>query len=179
MVRRLGGVWAPRMSPVVLTLTGARKAFRADELFRDLSLTLASGEHLCLLGPSGAGVIASVPRGPGSAGWGHADLRRSRGGLGLVFQDFRLFPHLDALGNVTLALRAAAFGRGGAEERAQEALAQVGLEAFAHKARRPFRGQQRVAIARALALRPAVLLFDEPTSAGSRAHRGLGAVPGG
>lgn len=158
------------MSAVVLSLTGARKAFGADELFTDLSLTLAQGEHLCLLGPSGAGKSSLLRclMGLEALDEGTLTLADPTAGLGLVFQDFRLFPHLDALGNVTLALRAAqGLGAREAEVRARDALAQVGLEAFAHKKPRALSGgqQQRVAIARALALRPAVLLFDEPTSA--------------
>lgn len=158
------------MSAVVLSLRGARKAFGDDELFAGLSLELAPGEHLCLLGPSGAGKSSLLRciMGLEALDRGMLSLADPTAGLGLVFQDFRLFPHLDALGNVTLALRAAqGLGAGEAEERALDALAQVGLDAFGGKMPGALSGgqQQRVAIARALALRPAVLLFDEPTSA--------------
>jgi polar amino acid transport system ATP-binding protein len=170
------------VSAPVLSLQGARKAFGDDELFAELSLELAPGEHLCLLGPSGAGKSSLLRclMGLEALDGGTLTLTDPTAGLGLVFQDFRLFPHLNALGNVTLALRAAqGLGAKDAEDRARDALAQVGLEAFAGKKPGALSGgqQQRVAIARALALRPAVLLFDEPTSAlDPERTAGLGAV---
>lgn len=158
------------MSPVSLRLTGARKAFGAEALFSDLNLTLHGGRHLCILGPSGAGK-SSLLRclvGLETLDDGAVTLREPGAALGMVFQDFRLFPHLSTLENVTLALR---HGQGlGADEaghRGREALARVGMAGQEGKRPGALSGgqRQRVAIARALALSPAVLLFDEPTSA--------------
>jgi ABC-type polar amino acid transport system ATPase subunit len=95
-------------------------------------------------------------------------LARHRRGVGLVFQQFNLFPHLTALENITLApVRVAGMPSGQAERLGRELLDRVGLadKAGSHPAQLSGGQQQRVAIARALALRPDVLLFDEPTSA--------------
>ena len=86
----------------------------------------------------------------------------------MVFQQFNLFPHLTALDNITLALRyAKGFDRPAAEQRAAEALSNVGLLPWAAHYPAQLSGgqQQRVAIARAVSLDPQVMLFDEPTSA--------------
>ncbi|HET7668903.1 MAG TPA: amino acid ABC transporter ATP-binding protein, partial [Burkholderiales bacterium] len=96
------------------------------------------------------------------------DINAVRRRIGMVFQAFNLYPHLDALGNVSLALRKVLNkGRAEAEQIAMAALTRVGLAEKAKAFPNELSGgqQQRVAIARALALEPAVLLFDEPTSA--------------
>ncbi len=96
------------------------------------------------------------------------NLDRVRRRLGMVFQAFNLYPHLDARRNVTLALRKVLkLPRDQADARAEAALAQVGLadKAASYPAELSGGQQQRVAIARAIALEPAVMLFDEPTSA--------------
>ncbi|GIX14549.1 MAG: hypothetical protein KatS3mg118_2508 [Paracoccaceae bacterium] len=96
------------------------------------------------------------------------NLDRVRRRIGMVFQNFNLYPHLDARRNVTLALRKVlGQSREEADARAAEALARVGLadRADSYPAQLSGGQQQRVAIARAIALEPAVMLFDEPTSA--------------
>ena len=149
----------------MLTLTGARKAFGADGLFHGLSLTLASGSIFVCWALWRWKVIASSVLVGLEALDGSTLTRRSAAGLGLVFQIFALLP-FDALGNVTLALRAARVWARRKRRSERGRPCQVGLEAFAHKARRPFRGA--AAAGRHCSrpgLRPAVLLFDEPTSA--------------
>jgi ABC-type polar amino acid transport system ATPase subunit len=170
------------MSSVALRLTGAQKAFGAEALFSDLDLTLYAGRHLCILGPSGAGK-SSLLRclvGLESLDQGSVTLGEPGAALGLVFQDFRLFPHLSTIDNVTLALRhGQGFSVEDAAQRGREALARVGMAGQEAKAPGALSGgqRQRVAIARALALSPAVLLFDEPTSAlDPERTAGLGAV---
>jgi polar amino acid transport system ATP-binding protein len=93
---------------------------------------------------------------------------RKRAGIGMVFQRFNLFPHLTALGNVTVGpVHVKKVGRRQAEEKGRELLAKVGLSAKADSYPAQLSGgqQQRVAIARALAMDPKLMLFDEPTSA--------------
>ena len=151
----------------------------------DVSLAVAAGEVAVLVGPSGGGkstllrclsgleafasgtvVIAEHRLDPGPQ---PADrLERVRRDVGLVFQQFHLFPHLTAIGNVALAPRVV---RGlpaeEARDRARSLLERVGLARFADAWPATLSGgqQQRVAIARALAMEPRVLLLDEPTSA--------------
>src|SRR2546425_12756426 len=96
------------------------------------------------------------------------DINAVRRRIGMVFQSFNLYPHLDALGNVTLALRKVLRkSRADAEAIGMQALTRVGLAEKAKAYPNELSGgqQQRVAIARALALEPAILMFDEPTSA--------------
>ena len=93
------------------------------------------------------------------------DVRRR---VGIVFQQFNLFPHLDVMGNITLALRKVkGMAKSEAEDIAMGLLTRVGIPEKAHAFPQQLSGgqQQRVAIARALAMRPKAMLFDEPTSA--------------
>jgi iron(III) transport system ATP-binding protein len=143
-----------------------------------LSLTVEAGRIGCLLGPSGSGkstalrciagferpdageVLAGGERLSGAGAWVSPERRR----IGMVFQDFALFPHLDALANVAFGLRD--LDRGARRRRAQELLDLVGLSAEAGRYPHELSGgqQQRVALARALAPRPRLVLLDEPIS---------------
>jgi iron(III) transport system ATP-binding protein len=145
---------------------------------RDVSLDVAGGELLCLLGPSGCGkstllrIAAGVDRqnagevfidgGIVSGGRRH-DPPESRA-VGLIFQDFALFPHLTVADNVAFGLRRSL--NGGRDKVVAEYLARVGLDGYQRKYPHQLSGgeQQRVALARALAPRPRVMLMDEPFS---------------
>jgi ABC-type polar amino acid transport system ATPase subunit len=172
----------------VVELEGIRKSFGEDEVLCGVDLTVQAGEHVVILGPSGSGKstllrtinlleepsagslrVLGVEYGPnprdGVKRGRPLELRRN---VGMVFQQFNLFPHLTALENVALALRAVrGVKRREAEERAADALERVGLRRWAAHYPAEMSGgqQQRVAIARALSLDPNVMLFDEPTSA--------------
>lgn len=148
------------------------------ETLRDVSLMAEPGEVLCLLGPSGSGktTLLRIAAGIEAQKSGRVVLNgREIAGpsvflppeqrsIGLVFQDFALFPHLTILDNVRFGLTA--LSRLEAREEAMIALARVGLEHYAKSYPHVLSGgeQQRVALARALAPRPAVLLMDEPFS---------------
>jgi ABC-type polar amino acid transport system ATPase subunit len=174
---------------IVVRLEGIRKSFGVNEVLHGVDLTVHSGEHVVIFGPSGSGKstllrtinlleepsagsvrVLGVEYGPGLGGGekrGSAlELRRH---VGMVFQQFNLFPHLSALDNIALPLRATKKGltRAEAEERSARALQRVGLLRWAAHYPAELSGgqQQRVAIARALSLDPEVMLFDEPTSA--------------
>ncbi|MBX3578065.1 MAG: ABC transporter ATP-binding protein [Rhizobiaceae bacterium] len=145
---------------------------------RDLSLSAEPGEVLCLLGPSGSGktTLLRIAAGiePQSSGRVLLNDREIAGpavflppeqrSIGLVFQDFALFPHLTILDNVRFGLTALSAEQ--ARKEARIALGRVGLEQYAGSYPHVLSGgeQQRVALARALAPRPAVLLMDEPFS---------------
>jgi ABC-type polar amino acid transport system ATPase subunit len=174
---------------MVVELRGIRKSFGTVEVLHGIDMNVHAGEHVVIFGPSGSGKstllrtinlleepsegsvkVLGVEYGPGFGGRrekrGNAlQLRRH---VGMVFQQFNLFPHLTALHNIALALRSVRrISRHDAEERAALALKQVGLLRFAGRFPGELSGgqQQRVAIARALSLDPEVMLFDEPTSA--------------
>ncbi len=174
----------------IIRLRGVNKSFGKTQVLHGIDLEIERGQHVVLFGPSGSGkstVLRSInllaepdsgslqvdgveygPGLPGEAGvrrGGRLALRRK---VGMVFQQFNLFPHLCALDNVGLPLRKVhGMGRQQARDAAAVALRQVGLldRAGNYPAELSGGQQQRVAIARALALEPEVILFDEPTSA--------------
>ncbi|WP_425544379.1 ABC transporter ATP-binding protein [Deinococcus depolymerans] len=162
--------------PAALSLAGLRKSFGGVAAVRDVSLDVAAGETVALLGPSGCGkstvlrVVAGLERpDAGSvvvAGRDVTGLPPEARGVGLVFQDYALFPHLSVLGNVAYGPRVRGAGRAVAEARAREALALVDLPGLeARRVAGLSGGQaQRVALARALATGAGLLLLDEPMS---------------
>ncbi|MFE4546746.1 ABC transporter ATP-binding protein [Streptomyces sp. NPDC056785] len=142
-----------------------------------LDLTVAPGEVMALLGPSGSGkttalraVAGFVRPASGRVFIGDrdvTDLPPHRRGIGMVVQQYALFPHLRVEENVAFGLRARKVARTEIRGRVAEALEMTGMAAYARRHPRELSGgqQQRVAIARALAIRPGVLLLDEPLSA--------------
>lgn len=161
-----------------LTLEAVRHAYGTTESVRGVSLDVEPGEILCLLGPSGCGkttllrLIAGIERpsagrilldGKVVAGPG-AFVPPEKRSIGLVFQDYALFPHLTNEQNVAFGLRALNVMDAKAE--ALRALARVRLESHAQDYPHALSGgeQQRVALARALVPRPGILLMDEPFS---------------
>ncbi|MGE0714752.1 MAG: ABC transporter ATP-binding protein, partial [Alphaproteobacteria bacterium] len=171
---------APRAEPAApgLALEGIGHAYDGVVAIHDLSIAVAAGEVVCLLGPSGCGkttalrVAAGLERlqrgrvsiaGRVVAG-ARGELPPEARGVGLVFQDYALFPHLCVRENVAFGLRA--LGAGERRRRAMEALERVGMADFAEMWPHTLSGgqQQRVALARALAPEPPVMLLDEPFS---------------
>ena len=168
--------------PPALEVHGLWKSFGGTEVLRGVNLTVAPGELVFVLGPSGSGKSTMLRccnrleepddgdirlKGEPVTG-ARVDLNALRRRVGMVFQHFNLYPHLNALANVTLALRKVLkLPRADADKLGREALARVGLADKADSRPSELSGgqQQRVAIARALALEPTVMLFDEPTSA--------------
>ncbi|MBU4609591.1 amino acid ABC transporter ATP-binding protein [Achromobacter sp. GG226] len=166
----------------MLELIGLRKSYGEQEVLRGVDIRVRTGELVCVIGPSGSGKSTMLrccnrleePTGGQIVIDGEdimrfdVDINRLRQSVGMVFQHFNLYPHLDVLGNITLALRRVQkMGRAQADAVAQEALSKVGLahKASAYPGQLSGGQQQRVGIARAIALKPRVMLFDEPTSA--------------
>ena len=166
----------------VVEARGLHKHFGAHHVLKGVDLVLAERELAFVIGPSGSGkstLLRCLNRleEPSSGSVivdgvdlldARTDLNRARQRIGMVFQSFNLYPHMTALGNVTLALRkVAGKSRDEADVLGNAALAQVGLADRAGHTPGQLSGgqQQRVAIARAIALEPRVMLFDEPTSA--------------
>ena len=163
------------------------KSFGTLEVIKDISFTVREGEILAIIGPSGSGKstllrsvthLEEVSGGTIEVGGSlmvsngvyadRATLREICLKVGLVFQNFNLFPHFSVLRNVVEAqIRVLGRGKAEAEERARSLLAKMGLseKEGAYPCELSGGQQQRVSIARALALDPAVLFFDEPTSA--------------
>jgi polar amino acid transport system ATP-binding protein len=173
-------------------MRGVNKRFGDNVVLRDLDLDVEPGERVVIIGPSGSGkttilrVIMTLERpdsGTIEIGGRHLYHREGPGGLkaasekqiskvrsdiGMVFQHFNLFPHMSALENIMLApVKVHGRSRDEARERGMELLEKVGLAAHANHTPGELSGgqKQRVAIARALATEPAVMLFDEVTSA--------------
>jgi polar amino acid transport system ATP-binding protein len=165
----------------IINLTGVSKSFGATQVLKEINLDVRPGEVLVLIGASGSGksTVLRIMSGLETADTGEVwvnevplhDARRAkeiRGHVGMVFQQFNLFPHKTALGNVTLALiKARKMSPPDARKRAMDALDRVGLADRADHYPSQLSGgqQQRVAIARALAVEPGIMFFDEATSA--------------
>jgi polar amino acid transport system ATP-binding protein len=166
----------------VVRLEQVRKSFGDNVVLDGFDLSVDPGEVLVVIGPSGSGKSTLLrcinllePIDSGRIFFEGQDLTargvkvdRVRQQIGIVFQQFNLFPHLRAIDNLTLAARRVAkMPRKDAEARAHELLERVGLDGKARSYPHQLSGgqQQRVAIARALMMRPHVMLFDEVTSA--------------
>jgi ABC-type polar amino acid transport system ATPase subunit len=166
----------------LVEIDAINKSFGTNRVLRDVSLTIDRGEAIVVAGPSGSGkstllrcinALESIDSGdirfegrsiPG-AGKGVYKLRTE---MGMVFQQFNLFPHKTVLQNITMGpTEVKGIDKHDAEKRARELLERVGIaeKADAHPADLSGGQQQRVAIARALAMDPKLMLFDEPTSA--------------
>ena len=165
----------------LISMRGVSKSFGSFQALRDINVDVAEGEVVVIIGPSGSGkstlircinLLEQYDAGDifvdGVRVQNGANLCKVRAEVGMVFQQFNLFPHMTALRNVALApMRVRGLSKQAAEERAMKLLDRVGLTDQAQKYPAQLSGgqQQRVAIARTLALEPKALLFDEPTSA--------------
>ncbi|PCE21819.1 ATP-binding protein [Paraburkholderia acidicola] len=176
----------------LVQVRGLHKRYGEVEVLRGVDLDIRKSEVVCIIGPSGSGkstllrcIAALEPYDEGDVriegdllGYterngqrvraSHGEINRVRRNVGMVFQQFNLWPHMTALGNVSEALlRVRRLSRDEARSRALAMLETVGLahKADAYPAKLSGGQQQRVAIARALAMEPHIMLFDEPTSA--------------
>ncbi len=166
----------------MIEVKGLYKDFGKLKVLKDVSLHVKPREVVCVIGPSGSGkstflrcinLLEMPSRGEvyidgQSVTDPKGDINDIRAEVGMVFQSFNLFPHMDALHNITLALtKVRRLSQAEAGERAMELLQKVGLTDKANVYPSSLSGgqQQRVAIARALAMQPKIMLFDEPTSA--------------
>ncbi|MCX7362025.1 MAG: amino acid ABC transporter ATP-binding protein, partial [Alphaproteobacteria bacterium] len=167
---------------MIVSAKDIHKHFGALHVLKGVDLDVAERELVCVIGPSGSGkstllrCLKRLER-PTSGSVRvdgidmlapSTDINHARQRIGMVFQSFNLYPHMTALGNVTLALRkVAGKSRAEADVLGQAALERVGLaDRASHRPAELSGGQQqRVAIARALAMQPKVMLFDEVTSA--------------
>ena len=167
----------------MISVKGLRKSFGENEVLKGVDIEIQPGEVVAIVGPSGCGKstflrclnLLEKPTG-GSIMYHDTDLVSAPAkesskvllGMGMVFQQFNLFPHKTVLDNITLApLRVQNANKAEIEERAMALLQTVGLADKRDAYPNQLSGgqQQRIAIARALALQPEVMLFDEPTSA--------------
>jgi ABC-type polar amino acid transport system ATPase subunit len=165
----------------LVELRGVRKAFGSNLVLDDIDLSVARGEAIVIAGPSGSGkstmlrcvngletVDAGEVRFDGRPVRQDKRLPALRAEIGLVFQQFNLFPHMTVRDNIALApANVKGVPAREAREAAHRLLARVGIEEKADQYPADLSGgqQQRVAIARALAMEPKLMLFDEPTSA--------------
>ena len=165
-----------------IELRGLRKSFGELEVLRGIDLQVSHGEVVCVIGPSGSGKstllrcvnLLEQPTGGQVFVDGvditdaDCDIDAIRSRIGMVFQQFNLFPHLNVRGNLTIAQRRVLKrSKEDALAVAKDVLARVGLSEKLDAYPEQLSGgqQQRVAIARALASNPEMMLFDEPTSA--------------
>ncbi|NBP49758.1 MAG: ABC transporter ATP-binding protein [Actinobacteria bacterium] len=160
-----------------LRLHGVSKRFGDVAAIDDFELVLGAGEMVALLGPSGCGkttalrIAAGLERPDAGSvvidGIDVTALPPDRRGLGMVFQDYSLFPHLTVVDNVGFGLRVRGVSLRASREESREALALLRIPELADRYPHQISGgqRQRVALARAIAIRPRVLLLDEPLSA--------------
>ena len=167
---------------IILKVEEIYKRYGKEEVLRGISFEVRKGETKVIIGPSGSGkstllrCINQLTIPDKGQVWLEGEevthtkksINQFRQKMGMVFQDFNLFDHINALGNVEIGLiRVKGMDKNSARERAMEELKQVGLEkqAYLYPAQLSGGQKQRVSIARALAMNPSVMLFDEPTSA--------------
>ena len=172
----------PQEQPEIISIVGLGKWFGEFQVLRDINLSVAVGERIVICGPSGSGkstlircinnleryqqgklVVDGFDLGAGSK-----TVEAVRAEVGMVFQQFNLFPHLTVLQNCMLApMKVRGVSRSQAQEIAMKYLTRVRIPDQAGKYPAQLSGgqQQRVAIARALCMTPKIMLFDEPTSA--------------
>lgn len=166
----------------VVEVTDLHKSFGENHVLRGLTATIGQGEVVCVIGPSGSGkstflrcinlleqpTSGSITVGGDEVNDPDCDIDAIRRNMGMVFQQFNLFPHLSVLDNCTIAqITVLKRSKDEAESKARENLEKVGLseKEGAFPAQLSGGQQQRVAIARALAMKPEVMFFDEATSA--------------
>ena len=174
---------------VIVGINSLNKSFGAFHVLKDVDLDVGRGEVVVIIGASGSGKSTLIrcvnglemyqsgrltvdgfdmPTEADRQIGGEKELARIRKGVGMVFQQFNLFPHMNALDNVAIApMRIRGRKPDEAKATALRLLERVGLRDHAHKFPDQLSGgqQQRVAIARSLAMEPHIMLFDEPTSA--------------
>ncbi|WP_051006498.1 amino acid ABC transporter ATP-binding protein, partial [Liquorilactobacillus vini] len=170
------------VEPNIIEVKNLKKAYGENVVLKDISFTVKKSEKVVLIGPSGGGkstllrCLNRLEDFSGQVIFENQDLsaaskeklRALRQKIGMVFQQFNLFPHKTVLENITFApIKLKISSLQAAQKKALDLLEQVGLKDKANAYPQSLSGgqQQRVAIARALAMDPEVMLFDEPTSA--------------
>ena len=170
------------MTESKIKVTGLKKSFGENHVLKGIDIEINAGEVVCVIGPSGSGKstflrclnrLEDATEGQilvdgESITDPKANVDRIRRHMGMVFQQFNLFPHMSVLDNLTFApVQLKLKTREEAEVKARQLLERVGLAEKVDAMPRSLSGgqQQRVAIARALAMEPDIMLFDEPTSA--------------
>lgn len=166
----------------MIEVKNLEKSFGKNHVLRGINETINEGEVVCIIGPSGSGkstflrclnlleqpTSGEVILDDEKINVPDRDIDKIREKLGMVFQNFNLFPHMSVLDNITMApIKVKGQARGEAEAEARRLLDVVGLldKAEAYPSSLSGGQKQRVAIARALAMKPEIMLFDEPTSA--------------
>jgi glutamine transport system ATP-binding protein len=166
----------------MIKVENLKKSFGSLEVLKDINVEIKQQEVVCVIGPSGSGkstflrclnLLESITDGRVFIKGiditdKKTDINKLRTDVGMVFQQFNLFPHKTVLENIMLSpMKVRKWNKQSAEEKAQELLAKVGLSEKADVYPGALSGgqKQRVAIARALAMEPEIMLFDEPTSA--------------
>jgi iron(III) transport system ATP-binding protein len=163
-------------SLIDLVISGIHKSFGQTIVLRDMSLTVSNGELCCLLGPSGCGKstilriidgLIEIDRGTIKlAGKDITDLPPQKRNIGLVFQNYALFPFMSVFDNIAYGLRRRKYSKSEINAKVKKALETVRLTGYENRRIHEISGgqQQRVALARSLVIEPALLLLDEPLS---------------
>lgn len=159
-----------------------QKSFHGNQILKGIDIHIEQGEKVVIVGPSGSGkstflrCLNLLETTTGGEAWfegnnitgKECNINKLRQKMGMVFQQFNLFPHLTVKENITLApIKLGLMSKEEADKKAEELLVRVGLPDKAEQYPKQLSGgqKQRIAIARALAMNPEVMLFDEPTSA--------------
>ena len=168
---------AGEKNPEIIRCENICKKFRSKTVLEDISFTVNRGEFLSLLGPSGCGkttilrMLIGIEK-PTSGkilkdGEDITNAPPKDRNIGIVFQNYSLFPNMDVYHNISYALHSRKIGKDEIDRKVREIIETVGLEEHIYKKPKQLSGgqQQRVAIARTLVLNPDIILFDEPMSA--------------